>query len=182
MRRPPLPLLTWVFTRFVPKGDREPLIGDLAEEYELRARTTSSSAASRWYLRQICASIPPLLWARFTRATWPATLGVALLAYFAVGVVQYMIQRAIANSTATFYGPLPLIIVFPIVVLIGYLAERIRPRSAVVMGTLMLLAITAMTLWASEGAPLWYRAAYFVVGPAAAFAGAVLQRRHSRAR
>jgi hypothetical protein len=77
-----------VYATLVPKGDREPLIGDFAEEYALRANAASSSAALKWYLLQICASIPSLLWLRLTRAMWPGTLGVALLVYFVVGVVQ----------------------------------------------------------------------------------------------
>ena len=166
---------TWIFSRLVPKTDREPLIGDLAEEYALRVNAASSSAALKWYLRQIGASIPPLLWARLTRATWPATLGVALLAYFAVGVVQLILHWAIPSSSATGYNPLGLVIIFPMVVLIGYFAERFRHRAAIVLGAMMLLAITAMTVLTTESAPLWYRLAYFFVGPAAAFIGSAMR-------
>jgi hypothetical protein len=170
-----LRVATWIFARLVPKGDREPLIGDLAEEYALRVNAASSSAALKWYLQQICASIPPLLWVRLTRATWVATLGVALLAYFAVGVMQLIIHWAISSSSAPVYNPLGLVIIFPIVVLIGYFAERFRRRSAIVLGAMMLLAITAMTVLTSENAPLWYRGAYFFVGPVAAFIGSALR-------
>jgi hypothetical protein len=170
-----LHVATWIFSRLVRKGDREPLIGDLAEEYALRVNATSSSAALKWCLQQICASIPPLLWARLTRAAWLATLGVALLAYFAVGVVQLVIHWAIPSSSAPVYKPLGLVIVFPMVVLIGYFAELFRRRAAIVLGAMMLLAITAMTVWTTENAPLWYRVAYFFVGPAAAFIGSALR-------
>jgi hypothetical protein len=166
---------TWIVSRLVPKGDREPLIGDLAEEYALRVNAASSSAALKWYLRQICASIPPLLWARLTQAAWLATLGVALLAYFAVGVVQLIIHWAIPSSSGPEYQPLGLVIIFPMVVLIGYFAERLRRRAAIVLAAMMLLAITAMTVWTTESAPLWYRVAYFFVGPAAAFIGSALR-------
>jgi hypothetical protein len=174
-----LQVATWIFSRLVPKADREPLIGDFAEEYALRVSSTSSSAALKWYLLQICASVPPLLWVRLTRAVWLATLGVALLAYFAVGVVQLIISWAIPSSAAPLYEPLGLIIVFPMVVLIGYFAERFRRRAAIVLAAMMLLAITAMTVWAAESAPLWYRVAYFFVGPAAALIGSVLSSRSS---
>jgi hypothetical protein len=175
MHRLAMHVATCIFSRLVPKGDREPLIGDLAEEYALRVNAASSSAALKWYLQQIGASIPPLLWARLTRAAWLATLGVALLAYFAVGVVQLIIHWAIPSSSATVYNPLGLVIIFPMVVLIGYFAERFRRRAAIVLGAMMLLAITAMTVWTTESAPLWYRVAYFFVGPAAAFIGSALR-------
>jgi hypothetical protein len=42
---------------------------------------------------------------------------------------------------------------------------------------MMLLAVTAMTVWGSESVPLWYRVAYFFVGPAAAFIGGALRSR-----
>jgi drug/metabolite transporter (DMT)-like permease len=170
-----LRVATWILSRLVPKRDREPLIGDFAEEYALRMNAASSSAALKWYLQQTCASVPPLLWLRLTRATWLATLGVAFLAYFAVGVAQLILYWAITSFSVTVYSPLGLIIVFPIVVLIGYFAEGIRRRSAIVLGVMMLLAMTAMTVWTTENAPLWYRVAYFFVGPAAAVIGSALR-------
>jgi hypothetical protein len=174
MRNPALHAATWIFSWLVPKEVREPLMGDLAEEYAFRVKAASSSAALRWYLQQIFASIPPLIWTRLTRTAWLSTLGVALLAYFSVGVVQIIIRWAISSTSETRYNPLDLIVIFPIVVFIGYLAERLRCRAAIVLGAMMLIAITAMTVWASEAAPLWYRLAWFFVGPAAAFIGSVL--------
>jgi hypothetical protein len=181
MHRPALRVLTWILSRLVPQDDREPLIGDLAEEYALQVKAASSSAAFKWYLQQICASIPPLLWLRVTRRAWLATLGVGLLAYFAVGVVQVLIHWAITRSSPTLYNPLDPVIVFPMVVVIGYFAAGIRRRAAIVLGAIMLLAITAITLWTTESAPLWYRVAYFIVGPAAALIGSTL-RSHRAAR
>jgi hypothetical protein len=168
-------VVTWFFSWLVPKDDREPLIGDLAEEYALRVRAASSSAALGWYLRQILASVPPLVRLRVTRAAWLATLGVALLAYVAVGVMQVIINWLIPSSVAPVYSPLGLMVVFPVVILIGYVAEGFRRRAAVVLGGMMLLAITALTVWGAEDVPLWYRVAYFLVGPAAAFIGSGLR-------
>jgi hypothetical protein len=171
---PALRVATWIFAWLVPKAEREPLIGDLAEEYTLRTKTASSSSAFKWYLQQILASVPPLAWSRITRTVWLSTLCVALLAYFAVGVAQVILRWAISSSSATAHNPLDLIAIFPMVVLIGYFAERFRRRAAIVLGAMMLLAITAMTVWATETSPLWYRVAWFFVGPAAALIGGVL--------
>lgn len=174
MPHPGLHVATWIFSWLVPKDVREPLIGDLAEEYALRAKAVSSSAALKWYLWQIFASTPALLWTRLTRAVWLSTLGVAVLAYFSVGVVQLIIRWALSMSSATLPNRLDVILILPLVVLIGYLAERLRRRSAIVLGAMMLIAITWMTLGATESSPLWYRVAWFFVGPAAALIGSLL--------
>lgn len=178
MRRRALHALTRTVSCLVPRSQREALVGDLAEEYALRADAASSSAAFKWYLRQVCASAPPLLWARLTRAEWIYTVGVALFAYIAVGVVELVVNWAIASASATgtaAYNPLGMVVTFPMVVLIGYLAARSRRRATIVLAAIMLLSVTAMTLWSTETMPLWYRIAYFLVGPAATFIGSALR-------
>jgi len=165
---------TWIFSRLVPATDREQVIGDLAEEYAMRARTSSSSVALMWYLSQICASTLPVMRIRLARAVWLATLGVALLAYLAVGAVQLIIGWVLPTSYGPTYDPLGLLVIFPVIVLIGYFAERSRRKAAIVLAAMMLLAITAFTMLTTENAPLWYLVAYFVVGPVAALVGSAL--------
>jgi hypothetical protein len=178
IRHRALHVATWAFSWLAPRYQREALLGDLAEEYALRAKAGSSSAAVKWYLQQLCASAPPLLWARVSQAGWLATAGVALLAYIAVGVVELIVDRAIASSSASStaaYNPLFMVTTFPPVVLVGYFATRLRPKAAIVLAAMMLLTVTAMTLWTTEIMPLWYRVAYFLVGPAAIFLGSALR-------
>jgi hypothetical protein len=160
-----------------PRSEREAMMGDLAEEYVLRANAVSASAACKWYLRQVCASAAPLLWARLTRTAWMSTVGVALFAYIVIGVVEFIVNGAIASLSATTtaaYNPLGMFMTFPMVVVIGYFAARFRRAATVVLASLMLLSVTAMTLWGNESLPIWYRSAYFVVGPAATFIGSAL--------
>ena len=176
MHRLTLRAATWIVSRLVPREDRESLIGDLEEEYALRVRVESPSAAQKWYMRQVCSSTPPILWIRLARGAPFATLGVALAGYVAVGLMQLVVYWAIPTSAAPVYNPLGVIVLFPIVVLIGYFAERSRRRASVVLGAIMLLAITAMTLWVAESLPLWYRTAYFLVGPLGALIGGALRR------
>jgi hypothetical protein len=168
---------TWILSRIVSNSEREPLMGDLEEEYALRVNAAGSSAAFKWYLQQICASAPPLLYARLTQAAWIATAGVALLAYIAVGLVELIVNWAISSSSTASYNPLGMGITFPMVVVIGYFAARFRPRAAIVLGAMMLLAVTVMTATATESVPQWYRIAYFFVGPAAVFIGSALRSR-----
>src|SRR5215831_7344658 len=129
MRHRALIVAIWILSRLVPASEREPLVGDLAEEYALRENAASASAARRWCLQQVCSSAPPLLWARLTRITWIATLGVALLAYIAVSIVEMIVNWAISTSSPTnaaAYNPLDMLITFPIVVLIVYFAAGFR--------------------------------------------------------
>ncbi len=171
-------MVIWILSRLVPESEREPLVGDLTEEYALRASAASSSAALKWCLRQVCASVPTVLWARLTRGAWISTVGVALLAYIAVGLVELIVNWAISSSSAE--NPLGMLITFPMVVVIGYFAARVRRSAALVLAAMMLSAVTLMTLSADEVMPAWYRIAYFVVGPVAAFSGKVLRSLRSR--
>jgi hypothetical protein len=165
---------TWFISRLAPENERESLVGDLMEEHALRAQTMSSSDALWWYLKQVCASAPSLLRVRAARGAWISTLGVALLAYVAVGVAEFSVNWAVsraATSASFTYEPMALAIMFPVVMLIGHIASRFRRGSASVLGVMMLLVVTAMMLWSTEAMPLWFRIAYFFVGPAAAFIG-----------
>jgi hypothetical protein len=184
MHPPALRAVTWLFSRLVPKDVREPMIGDLAEEYVARAKATSSFAALSWYLREICASVPPMLWIRLTRAAWIATLAVAGLAFIAAGVVDVVVTRAIPNWAADgTFAPSPLGVVIKLLVvgLIGYFAERSRRRAGLVLGAILFLVIAAMTLSSSEmSSPLWFKASWFFLGPAAAVGGILCAVRRSR--
>ncbi len=178
MRQRGFQMLLWIVSRLVPKREREPLVGDLSEEFALRANASSSSAALQWCLRQVCASAPPLMWANLRRSAWISTLGVAMLAYIAVGIVEFGVNwgMSLASGQASAaYNPAGMLIPFPMVVTIGYFAARRRSGAPVVLATLMLTAVTVMTLSAGESVPLWYRCAYFVAGPAAAVIGGALR-------
>jgi hypothetical protein len=177
-----LQVAMWTLSRLAPEGQREALVGDLMEEHALRASAISSAAALKWCLQQVCASALPLLWGRLRRAAWIATFGVALLAYTAVGVVEFFVNRAMSSPSAAgpiAYALLGLIIPFPTVVLIAYFAARIRRRAPFILGAIMLLMVTVMTLTSAEIVPTWYRIAYFLVGPAAALIGGALHRQRS---
>jgi hypothetical protein len=170
----------WAFSRLAPHSQREALLGDLAEEYAMRATALSPSAACRWYLRQVCASVPPLLWSRLAQPGWIVTTAVALCAYIAVGFVELIVNWAIAGasgSSAAGYNPLGMYLTFPLVVLIGYVTAGLRRRAEIVLVAMMLLSVTAMTLWGHESLPAWYRIAYFLVGPAATLTGSSLRSR-----
>ena len=170
-------VLLWIVSRLVPEREREPLVGDLIEEFALRASASSPSSALKWCAQQVCASAPPLMWANLRRSEWVSTLGVAMLAYIAVGIVEFGINwlMSIGQGSAA-YNPLGMVTTFPVVVVIGYLAARLRRGAPVVLAALMLIAVAVMTVSARESLPVGYRIAYFVVGPAAAMLGSLIRR------
>jgi hypothetical protein len=173
-----LRIATWILSRLANAKDRESLVGDLTEEYAARATATSRSAAFKWQLRQVIASAVPLLWSRLMRSAWISTLGVALVAYIAVGVVEFTANRVMVRFLAMgahAYTPLELLITVPAVVVIGYFAARFRRRAATVLGVMMLPVVTAVILTSTEHMPLWYQIVYFLVGPAAACMGGRLR-------
>jgi hypothetical protein len=165
-----LELAAWILSRLMPPGESEALVGDLLEEYALRATTGPHSAALRWYLRQILVSGLHLMWTRFMRTAWLSTVAVAFLAYISVGLAEFTIKQTIAKLPVA-----NMIVTFPAVVLIAYFAAGFRRGAPVVLAALMLLAVTIMTLTANEGLSLAYRIAYFLVGPSAAFVGGALR-------
>jgi hypothetical protein len=181
-----LRLATWIVSRLAPESEREPLVGDLMEEYAVRASESSSSAALKWYLQQVCASAPSLLWARIKLAAWPciSTLGVALLAYIAVGVVDFGVKWVIPNWTAEggfAPNPLGMIVTSALVVVIGYFAARYRRRAPLVLAAIMMFVIVWMLWGSGESSPLWFRVAYVFVGPGAALLGGALYSGRSNA-
>jgi len=185
MKNLKLRVATWIVSRFVPIRDREALIGDLTEEHARLTKAGLPDAPSGWYLRHIWASIPPLLWAGLARATWPMTLGIALAAYILICSVQGFVSWT-ARGPATMYCPVELGVFFPIALLVGYLAERIRPRTSIVCGTLLLLTVAAMIVWDWYGgnAPLQVQKQlpWLVLGPAVMWIGVATDRRRSSAR
>lgn len=170
MRRGILELAAWTLSRLAPDTEAEALVGDLLEEYALRANVDSPSGALRWYLQQVCKSGLHMMRARLTRTAWPSTVAVALIAYVAVVVIEFTIKREITTSPAA-----TMVIAFPTVALIAYFAAKLRSGAPLVLGLLMVLVVTLMILTANESPPLWNRIAYYFVGPGAVFIGGALR-------
>jgi hypothetical protein len=170
MRPQIVELAAWILSRLAPYGESEALVGDLLEEYALRAATGPHSAALRWYLQQILVSGLHLMWTRFMRTAWLSTVAVALLAYTIVGVAEFTIKQTISKAPV-----INMLVTFPAVVLIAYFSARFRRGAPVVLAALMLVAVTIMTLTANENLSLPYRIAYFIVGPSAVFVGGALR-------
>ena len=183
----PSPLATWLLAQAVPETNREALLGDLHEEYALRAGSASASTAARWYWGQACRSIPPLMWSSARNGRWLFTLAVAIGAYVLIGLLEFAVTKGIAvllgpdRNVLTFVS---VIVGLSTMVLGGYLAAWTGGRGAPrTLAAMLLIAVVVLTMTTSGGQPSWYGVAFLVGGPSAALAGgALFLRRRARNR
>jgi hypothetical protein len=162
----------------LPPRDVEAAIGDLEEEYALRCQATSRASTARWYWGQVVRSVPVFAWASVRRGGWASTLAVALGAC----VVQAAIEFATKFAMSAVVAPdtrlpaiLTLVVSLPTLVLLSFLAARIRPGGATMLTTVILAAIVfQLAVKTNAGLPVWNQIAALVVAPSAAFAGGIL--------
>src|SRR5262249_43603542 len=83
-RRQPPRMGCWLLGCLLSERDREAVMGDLAEEYALRARS-----ASLWYWGQVYRSVPSILWRSARGGHWLPALSVAMGVYIAAGAAEF---------------------------------------------------------------------------------------------
>jgi hypothetical protein len=171
---------TWILACVLPPRDLEALIGDLAEEHALRSTSTSAWHLSLWYWGQIARSIPVLLAASIRRGGWMATLGTALAACLVQAFVELGAKSAISDLAAL--DPLVLgifswIVGLPSLVLVSFLAARVRPGAATLLTAIIVIAVVIQLFLKGHEMPFWKQIAAVFIGPAAAFAGGVFSLR-----
>jgi hypothetical protein len=167
----------WLATRLlsaVTRADvRDALLGDLCEEYAVRA-AESSGAAARWYWSQAIRSVPVLLGHRSRRGRWISTLAIALASYVIVGALN-----AIGTSLAArWFGELvstnyiPAAIVGLIAIACGAtVASWVRRSAGDVLGALVMLVALLLLVFPMDASPVWYQLVFLVLGPLAAHLG-----------
>lgn len=177
--RSPSRFATWLLGRAVPEHNRDVVLGDLAEEYALRARSADSATVSRWYWGQVCRSISRVMWDSIRSGRWLSTFGVALGAYIFAGVLEFgattAISRVLAPNTSV-YTVVSLFVGLATMGLGGYVAAWIRPAAATALAGIVMLVVAVLMVTMSDSAPLWYGLAFLIVGPLAALAGGTLCR------
>ena len=176
---PPSPTATWLLECVLPERDRDAILGDLIEEYHLRAQSTTPRMVSRWYWGQACRSISRLALGSVGRGRWLPTLGVAVGAYIAAGALEFagtvVISKLLAPDASVF-TVISLVVGLTTMVIGGYFATWIRPGAGTVMAGIVMIVVAVLMTTMSGSAPLWYGAAFLVVGPLAALAGGALCR------
>jgi hypothetical protein len=158
----------------LPAPYREPVLGDLAEEYAIRAR---SGPALSWLAGQICRSVPALLGMAVRRDSWLGTIGIGLAAWVAASMLESI---AVAAASQWLGGRGLLVAVLSTLLGIlsmaggGYIAARFRRGAAIVMAALVFVVVVALMLTASQTYPLWHQLTLLLIGPLAPLLGGAL--------
>jgi len=153
--------MTWLLKLVLPRGDRDAVLGDLAEERSLHDQ--------HWYRQQVLRSIGPIVWANIRRGVWLKTVG-AVLASYAVIVVLVVLTQTIRTewnlAAGSFAGSAG-----------GYVAEWIRPNAPRPLAVFVFFMGVVSLLVTGNQAPLLYQLGLIVIGPATVIAGGKLRRR-----
>jgi len=168
-------LLVWLLR----DGDGPALLGDLAEEHERRLRAGNAHEAMRWYRHQLYASLTAVLLRRLLEWVRAVPWGTAATAYIVVVVLESgsvwllsLLWPGVAHATSA----LRLVMEFPGIVAIAYVATRVHRSAAFVLGGFM-LGMAALMLSLSEPVSVGFAIALLTVGPIAAVLGWLLDRR-----
>ena len=171
-------LLVWLLR----EGDGPALLGDLDEEHARRSRTVGASDASRWYRHQLCASLTAVVRRRLVEWARAVPWGTTAAAYMVVALLEVTSVRllswlwpGVAHATSAFR----LVLEFPWIVAIAYVAARAHRSSAFLLGGMMLVVAVLMLLLSPEAISAAFAIALLTVGPGGAVLGWLLHRRWS---
>jgi hypothetical protein len=148
------------------------MLGDLIEEYYLRAESASPLVASRWLWSQACRSVPSIVWYSLRSGNWLISMSIAVGVYIFMGTLKFVADLMI--SKLVFPNQTARVILAPIVFLTttaigGYVAARIR-RGAIVFLALMVTITVAVLIdlkVCSIPVPWWYQFGFLTLGPLA---------------
>lgn len=122
-----------------PSDLHDPIIGDLHERFYQLQETHGRKAASRYYYRDLFASLPSLAWRRVAivlHGRWLSSFGAGLIAFLAVFGILQLAGRLGSHSAALTYA----------VMIAATCALCVVPRVAKTAGVLVLfLCVAAWT-------------------------------------
>jgi hypothetical protein len=161
----------------LPRDVGELVVGDLNEEFALRMRSTPGGQATAWFALQVAVSVPRLLMLSVTRLTWLKSLGVAVAAYLALGLLEPYMHRFVSLLIEPgFHLQLivSLCVGFTACGCGGFLSTWIHRGSAVMyslIGTGFLASM--MMTRVNPDLPTWFLTAFLVVAFVAPIVGGV---------
>jgi hypothetical protein len=168
----PPALACWFLESVLPIEYRECMLGDLIEEFALRAESSSSSMASRWFWGQACRSVCSMILSSIQRGDWVISMGIAMGAF----LIMAMLKIAADSMISILLAPKQIdhVVLAPIVFLAsaaigGCIAARIR-RGATLPLALMVMISVAVLIGIKAcpiPVPWWYPFSFLTLGPLA---------------
>jgi hypothetical protein len=164
-------LACWILESVLPSAaaaSPNALVGDLVEEYALRAASDSFDAAC-WIWSQTLRSLPSLVLSA-ARNDWLMNARVAAFVYVVMVGAKLAISTLISHHWAM--RPLAVVLVAPAVFIVvnaagGLVVARLRRTAAVQLIAMVMLTVIVLSI---EGTcpiavPWWYPCGFFAVAP-----------------
>jgi hypothetical protein len=171
-RNSPPAFACWLLQSVVPAPHREAMLGDLIEEYTLRAESTSPFTASRWFWSQTCRSVPSMVWSSLRSRDWLIRMGTAMGVYLVMGMLKFAadltISKLIVPERATY------VILAPVVFLTtsaigGCVAARLRRGATIFLALIVMITVLVLlhVKVCTIPVPWWYQLGFLALGPLA---------------
>ena len=171
-RNSPPPFACWLVQSVLPARYSEAMLGDLIEEYTLRAESTSPLSASRWFWSQACRSVPSMLWSSLRSRDWLISMSVAVGVYIIMGMLKFAADWTISKLVAP--GQTTYVVLAPVVFLTtsaigGCVAARIRRGATMLLALIVLITVAVLMELrvCTIPVPWWYQFGFLTLGPLA---------------
>jgi hypothetical protein len=169
-RNSPPAFACWLLESVIPVPQREAMLGDLVEEYTLRAESASPLTASRWFWSQAFRSVPSMVWSSLRSRDWLISMSIAIGVYIVMEILEYAANLAISKFVAP--QPTTQVVVAPIVFLTatsisGCIAARIRRGTTVFLALIVMITVAVLIYLkvCTIPVPWWYEFGFLTLGP-----------------
>ena len=169
-RNSPPALACWLLESVIPAPYREAMLGDLIEEYTLRAESASRLAASRWFWSQACRSVPSKVWSSLRGRDWLTSMSIAMGVYIVMGMLKFAADLAISSLVApqqTTYVVLAPVVFLATTSIGGCVAARIRRGATIFLALIVMITVVVLMdlMVCTIPVPWWYPLGFLTLGP-----------------
>ena len=171
-RNSPPAFACWLVESVLPGRYPEAMLGDLIEEYALRAESTSPLTASRWFYSQACRSVPSMVWSALRSRDWHISMSVAMGVYIIMGMLKFAADWTISKLVApeqTTYVVLAPFVFLTTSAIGGCVAARIRRGATMFLALIVVITVAVLMELkvCAIPAPWWYQFGFLTLGPLA---------------
>jgi len=143
-RNSPPAIACWLLESVVPAPYREAMLGDLIEEYTLRAESTSPLTASRWFWSQACRSVPSMVRSSLRSRDCRISMGIAMGVYIVMAMLKFAADLTISKLVApeqTTYVVLAPVVFLATSAIGGCVAARIRRGATIFLALIVMITV-----------------------------------------